>query len=189
MKSNFRLGLVAVLAVVSLGGASLVAAQGDLIRACVHNANGHIRIVAAGTACRNNERPLEWSAGGSTQDAGGGLITVTGWTGTAETPALCAAPWNPGFVTCGSPTTRLPIPQAGMLVGLAVAPYRSETGRVTVRVNGVDTALTVEFSGGAVATGEAQVPVQAGDVVEVSGTGTTSTAIQYNATVEYQSAP
>jgi hypothetical protein len=49
--------------IVSSSSGSTSAAQ-TVINACVNTTNGGVRIVSAGTACKNGEAPLQWGQGG-----------------------------------------------------------------------------------------------------------------------------
>ncbi len=61
MKRSRVLSLILVILVFP---ASTVCAQ-QQVYGCVKNANGQIRIVAAGEACLPSEHPVQWAAGGS----------------------------------------------------------------------------------------------------------------------------
>ncbi len=61
LKGPLAWSFVALLAVTSLGAASPTT---EAVYACVSNANGAVRIVSEGEACRNNESPRSWGAVG-----------------------------------------------------------------------------------------------------------------------------
>lgn len=67
------LGAVGVLAIVAAAGTTFALAHGGdgaLIHACVSNANGDVRLVAATEACRASEHAVDWNAKGRDGAAG-----------------------------------------------------------------------------------------------------------------------
>jgi hypothetical protein len=73
IKSVLRTGGVAVLLIgVAVAAIGIAAAQdgGTVIRACINNGSGSVKIIGQSDTCQNNERLLEWNQQGIQGPAG-----------------------------------------------------------------------------------------------------------------------
>jgi hypothetical protein len=145
-----------------------------LIHACVNKSSGEIKIVTATASCKNNETALDWpatlpapSGGGAVLDARGNFSLVSSTT----TFAMSVEEGTESFV-------QVNVPRSGELTNLFVHPTLSPAGgaivSVTVRVNGLDTLLTVTHSSSdgtnTVSNTANTVTVNQGDLVAVKFT-------------------
>ena len=184
------LGLLFVLAVVLVTPAVYMhGGDASLIHSCVNKSSGEIKIVAANATCKNNETALDWPAslpapsptptatptptpapsGGAVLDARSNFIS----------PSANATVFAMNVEEASSETfVQINVPRNGDLANLYVHPTASPAGgavlTVTVRVNGLDTALVVTHTSAdgtnTVSNIANTVPVNAGDLVAVKFT-------------------
>jgi lamin tail-like protein/collagen triple helix repeat protein len=115
-RSGWRL-LAAVVAAVTIGGGTLVAAaapRGDgassVINACAKRGNGQLRLATTAGKCKSNERPISWNAQGSAGPPGpAGARGPTGATGPAGPTGAAGPAGAPGASgPAGAPGARGP---------------------------------------------------------------------------------
>jgi hypothetical protein len=147
--------------------------EAGLIRACVNNSSGNIKIVQANARCKNNETLLEWNAaGGGNQAANSSVFAFTG-VAYPNSGDLCTnlvgdtIECSRSFIDYNTP-----LPRAGRLVAVALHPYHNNLTTnvsVTVYVNDAPTALEVIIPAGSTADVivEGSVNVAAGDLVKL----------------------
>jgi hypothetical protein len=189
MTVRLKMAAAIILAVVMTTGATWAFATGGLIRACMKDSSGEIRIVGATDTCRKHESLLEWnSAGGGS--GGGGLIPFRG----SGDPSgiICMSVYGTGG-PCGDPQFEMPVASAGKLAGISVRNFSGgldAPATVTVLVNGVPSALSVVIPAGSndPQVGTAVVNVQPGDLIQVAVDATHGTTgyVSFNGSIEFQ---
>jgi len=182
-----------------LAGVSIAFAQaGGTIRACVKD--DKLKSIGTAVTCAPNETVLEWNIMGAPgpsgppgppgEAGGGGVFATVGSYGGGV--SSCSSFYGPSG-SC-QPDREVPLPRDGKLASLAINPYdntRATTANFTVLVNGINTALQIQVPPGSTSVQviNADVSVQAGDLVVLQGTGVAednSGTVSMTATVLYQ---
>lgn len=180
-----------------------------MIRACVWNHFGNIRIITANQKCSRNEKELNWNIigppgqqgptgpsgppGSKGSDGlpgkGGSVFTLKGNAGTEFSCSSIAG----GAGAC-EPERQVPMPSNGKLVSFAVNPFVNTNtvggpAKITVLVNDTPTALEVEIPPGSMSieTVFASVDILPGDLVVIQSYNPASDgSLTYNASLEYR---
>ena len=186
--------IFAILAWVSIAFAQ----TGGTIRACVKD--DKLKSIGTAVTCALNETVLEWNIigppgppgppGSPGEAGGGGVFAAIGSYGGGA--SSCSSFY--GAAGSCTPDRAVPLPRDGKIVSLAVNPHvntRATTANFAVNVNGVDTALLIQVPPGSTSIQviNADVSVQAGDLVVLRGTGVdgdNSGTVSITATVLYQ---
>ena len=196
-RSTLRWLVLGTAVVLALGGvtATVSGHGGDatLVHSCVNKSSGEVKIVAANASCKANETALDWprTAAVPPESTGGLLHARSNFVLDASTTKFAM------FVEEGTEAfVKVVLPRAGSLSNLFVHPTDPPAGgavmTVTVRVNGVDTALAVVHTSGdgtsATSNTLDTVTVNQGDFVAVKFTesGGVAPATVYRASFEFK---
>jgi|SRR5579859_2263004 len=191
MTVRLKMAAAIILAVVMTTGATWAfATGGGLIRACVNDTSGEIRIVGASDTCKEHQSLLEWNSAGAGGSGGGGLIPFRG--SGDPSGVICMSVYGTGG-PCGDPQFEMPVAGAGKLTAISVRNFSGALDgptTVTVLVNGAPSALSVVIPAGSNApqVGTAAVNVQAGDLIQVAVDATHGTTgyVSFNGSIEFQ---